>query len=89
MGKSKSYNLVLSNAIGVHTATANLDPGDNTIASDVFSKPVPRAPFMVIVLDAGNAPLEVSWFSTPNGSNFDITIYASESQSNIKIIALC
>ena len=89
MGKSKSYNLGLSNAIGVHTATANLEPGDNVIASATFSNAIPKAPFMVIVLDSGNAPLDVSWSSTLNGSSYGLTIYSSESQTNVKIIALC
>ena len=89
MGKSKSYNLGLSNAIGVHTATANLEPGDNTIASGAFNSTIPKAPFMVIVLDSGNAPLEISWSSSPNGNTYDLTIYSTESQTNVKIVALC
>ncbi len=89
MGTSKSYNLGISNALGVHTATVNLEAGENIIASVSFSKAISRAPFMVIVLDADNAPLEISWSSNLNGSNYDLTIYSSESQTNVKIVVLC
>ena len=85
-----NFDDLYANTVTTHTKTSNLTANmNNVLAGSGFTPAITREPYSISVYNAGVEVQGVIKSWAQNGSNYDITLYVTDSFTNAKIKVIC